>query len=575
MKHTCSANLRNSNPNGQVIMNSIKYFIFIISHILVIPLHTRLKSEYIVQHEFPLPKSEPLQNHACHYPFKTFITKSDRVNYNDCLIKFRDSKINDAQTLEDARYYYKIKYKHKIPTHFDQFYNFAKENQCRVNQYHRLMKQLLPFRNKTNLMYNITKLVDLFDNTQLNYFKINKTMTMNRSPYYRIFSRILKKLKEKLSVEFVINSHAQPVILKQNNVNVDIISRAEGIGNVRMNDKTVKLQELMQNVSEHSNHNLINLMPYYGLFISQPTEHLTTRQVPILSWANYPGITNDINIPSLYHYNKFDTRVSKYKTWKSKLNQFIWRGSSSGSPFYDTNEYFPKKYTKIVSPPGLNSSDFMVIDHSIEQVTLKPWFWSHRQRLVNYAQQYPFLNINFMRIVESNPTYINEMTNYYQVVDSVAFNSFFDYKFVVDVDGNGYSSRMLKCLFGNSLVFGAHYATDWFDDILIPFIHYIPISIGVEQVEFAHVESDLLKYLKGNQTTSRTQFKKHYEAQNDFNTPFGFNDLGIKAMYYMNHDEESEQIANQGQEFAFSKLRDVDMDCYLLRVIVELEMIIN
>ena len=54
------------------------------------------------------------------------------------------------------------------------------------------------------------------------------------------------------------------------------------------------------------------------------------------------------------------------------------------------------------------------------------------------------------------------------------------HKYVMILDGNTFSSRLMRTLRSGSLVFRAGLFTEWFDERLEPFLHYLPVRVPAE-----------------------------------------------------------------------------------------------
>ncbi len=48
-----------------------------------------------------------------------------------------------------------------------------------------------------------------------------------------------------------------------------------------------------------------------------------------------------------------------------------------------------------------------------------------------------------------------------------------------------------------------------------------------------------------------------------------YSDLEAKLRWALDHDEEARKIAEEGQRFAHTRLRNEDMSCYLYRLLLE------
>ncbi|ODO03427.1 hypothetical protein L198_02274 [Cryptococcus wingfieldii CBS 7118] len=66
------------------------------------------------------------------------------------------------------------------------------------------------------------------------------------------------------------------------------------------------------------------------------------------------------------------------------------------------------------------------------------------------------------------------------------------YRYVVDVDGNGWSSRFRRLLQGNNVVFKSTLCPEWFDTLLIPWYHYVPVKMDYSDF------FDIISYFEGS-----------------------------------------------------------------------------
>ena len=53
-----------------------------------------------------------------------------------------------------------------------------------------------------------------------------------------------------------------------------------------------------------------------------------------------------------------------------------------------------------------------------------------------------------------------------------------EYKYVVDVDGNTWSSRFQRLLLGGSVVFKSTIMPEWWNQRAQPWVHYVPVGLG-------------------------------------------------------------------------------------------------
>ncbi|KAF7980093.1 hypothetical protein HWV62_39904 [Athelia sp. TMB] len=107
------------------------------------------------------------------------------------------------------------------------------------------------------------------------------------------------------------------------------------------------------------------------------------------------------------------------------------------------------------------------------------------------------------------------------------------YKYVFDVDGNGWSSRYKRLLVSRSLIFKATAFPEWFAGRIQEYVHYIPIQMDYSDLHDAFI------FFRG-----------------DLKGDFG-------------HDDLAKKIAEQGREWALNFWRLEDLTAYNFRLMLE------
>ncbi|KAH7341008.1 hypothetical protein B0J17DRAFT_653701 [Rhizoctonia solani] len=106
-------------------------------------------------------------------------------------------------------------------------------------------------------------------------------------------------------------------------------------------------------------------------------------------------------------------------------------------------------------------------------------------------------------------------------------------KFLLDIDGNGWSSRFQRLLTSGAVVLKMTIFPEWNSDWLIPYYHYVPI-----QVDYSDLY-DTLAFFAG--------------------TPDGL----------LGHDHLAEKIGAQAHTFTVEQWRPEDMQVYIYRLLLE------
>lgn len=115
----------------------------------------------------------------------------------------------------------------------------------------------------------------------------------------------------------------------------------------------------------------------------------------------------------------------------------------------------------------------------------------------------------------------------------MGFKEAVKYKYVLDVDGNGWSSRFKRLMTSNSVVFKSTVYPEWFTHRIAPWVHYVPI-----QVDYSDLY-DALLFFRGD--------------------PSG----------HGAHEDLAKKIARRGREWSLSFWRKEDMVAYLYRLFLE------
>jgi len=107
------------------------------------------------------------------------------------------------------------------------------------------------------------------------------------------------------------------------------------------------------------------------------------------------------------------------------------------------------------------------------------------------------------------------------------------YKYVLDVDGNGWSSRFKRLMVSNSLVFKSTIYPGWYQDRIQEYLHYIPVQLDLSDLY------DSLTFFRG--------------------------DLYGEGA----HEELAAKIAHAGRKWSKEFWRQEDMTAYMFRLFLE------
>ena len=131
-------------------------------------------------------------------------------------------------------------------------------------------------------------------------------------------------------------------------------------------------------------------------------------------------------------------------------------------------------------------------------------------------------------------------------VAPVPFQQHWQYKYLFDLDGAGFSGRFLPFLQSRSLPFKASLMREWWDGRVTAWKHFVPVDIRLDE------SWSLLAYFAGWKVDGGTGGSSEDEGTRWLMRP---------------HEEEGERIANAGRQWAGQVLRKEDMEIYLFRLL--------
>lgn len=135
----------------------------------------------------------------------------------------------------------------------------------------------------------------------------------------------------------------------------------------------------------------------------------------------------------------------------------------------------------------------------------------------------------------------------FALVPPINFQSHWQYRYLFDLDGAGFSGRFLPFLQSHSLPFKTALFREWYDERITAWYHFVPQDSRLHAVwstlaYFAGVNGTL-PGSRGSQSGSRIQMDPHLA--------------------------EGKKIAEQGRAWAAKVLRKDDMEIYFFRVLLE------
>ncbi|KAG6825268.1 hypothetical protein H0H92_004252 [Tricholoma furcatifolium] len=224
--------------------------------------------------------------------------------------------------------------------------------------------------------------------------------------------------------------------------------------------------------------------------------------------------------------------------WDRKRDERLqWRGTNTGIWHAPTTRWRESQRARAVLWAGVTGGGSGV-DRGGNATILKPG--TENQRIgegeqVKWARWAPaMLDIAFaMRPGGCAPETCEELERVFEFRKPQDIKTAGNYKYILDIDGNGWSSRFKRLITSRSLIFKTTIFPEWFTERLAPWVHYIPVQADLSDL------ADSLTFFRG-----------------DANGEGG-------------HDDLAKKIATAGREWSLNFWRKEDMTAYMFRLFLE------
>ncbi|KAJ6557089.1 glycosyl transferase family 90-domain-containing protein [Mycena sp. CBHHK59/15] len=415
-----------------------------------------------------------------------------------------------SRTLEQAAARYTLKNERSPPPGFDKWFSFAGERQCLIDDYDQIQWDFEPFYELActdpghfQQMVDAGRNMMLRDSRGMVTIKIEKG-SVQMPPYIgtsfdsdwpRTISRFAEGLPD---MEFLLNGWDEPRVVFDSHA-ANFRERA-----LRLTD-TDPFRIAPVPTSE------------FFKYQSGSSSDFTTDLWPLLSMAKISPCFSDILLPAQYYYSDSMWFGSFARPnivlWENKKPQLYWRGMSNGGHIYGENyRDFPR---------------FRLIDLTRNHSALID------AKMTAFAEAHCTDDCDRAAIIAeyniTGPGAPREEVYQYKYLLDVDGNTFSGRYLGLlrsDVDGNTFSGRYLSLLRSGSLVFKSTAFKEYFNNWMRPYEHYVP------------VRADL-------------------------------SDLVEKLEWVLEHEEEARMIQETGRLFADSLMTDTQNDCYLYAVLLE------
>ena len=260
----------------------------------------------------------------------------------------------------------------------------------------------------------------------------------------------------------------------------------------------------------------------HGLFLTPATFSTTNTLVPVFSQGG-PSTFQDIFYPTPYYLGSSGSyNADADGPFHEKQNRLYWAGSSTGgNAHYDT--YRRMHRHRLIEFANNNDRPIVLLRET------EPNKWTQYEDKMGSVSDLFDVKFTTFWCEDPGTPACEEQASHYRITKPEPQEASYGSKLVIDLDGNSFSGRYYRLLRSRSAVLKQTLMKEWHDDWLVPWVHYIPISMGIVELP------EVVRFLS-------------------------LDPRGLKV---------AEDVAEQGRSWADRALRMEDMSLFLVRILME------
>ncbi|KAK4689532.1 hypothetical protein P7C73_g565, partial [Tremellales sp. Uapishka_1] len=265
---------------------------------------------------------------------------------------------------------------------------------------------------------------------------------------------------------------------------------------------------------------------------------------PVMVLSKFPGDASFQTTPMEAYTNFTTADVPLLGTWEDKTdNRLFWRGSTTGgyNVHRDWKESHRMRLHLMVNGPKGGDVWWEKEVREIMVPNGEAGFKNVRRWARVLSKAYVDVKLAGSPVQCPTPELCKQVADTIEFGDRVWPDQASAFKYNLDVDGNGWSSRFHRLLSSGSPVIKMTMFPEWHQNWLTPWYHYIPLKPDYEDL---------------------------YDTMAFFIGPV--DDDGV-VDETKGHDHLARKIGEAGQKFALENWRWQDMQAYMFRLLLELQ----
>lgn len=290
-----------------------------------------------------------------------------------------------------------------------------------------------------------------------------------------------------------------------------------------------------------------DLADLHGFYIAPATFRTTHELMPIFSQSK-AGPYQDILYPSPWNFEEIAQYLPNEKMpdyeWIEKEPVLFWRGSTSEGYGTSTGTWKGMTRQRMVhmfnNATKSEKATILLPESKAEDAS-----YSYRAMEPQDLHEHLPTSIRIADHIErcAGRDCDEQMSEFQpQLVPFAEFQSHWKYKYLIDADGAGFSGRFIPFLQSKSLPFKTSLFREWWQSRITAWKHFVPLDVRLKETW------SVLAYFHGWREGPGTK-------------------KGQEKWLMAPHEQEGEQIAMAGREWAEQVLRKEDMEIYFFRLL--------
>jgi hypothetical protein len=245
--------------------------------------------------------------------------------------------------------------------------------------------------------------------------------------------------------------------------------------------------------------------------------------------------------------------------WDLKRDGIVWRGVASGGRNQKDNWTHFHRHRLIemlnaTTVHGMETNGVRAMTFEMPPVERYPFARRRAGKIGEWLRDFADAGFGNLLCFPGEPaeTRCDYLSNFFSTVPSKPMSEQYKYKFLPDADGNSFSARFRGFLLSTSLPLKATIYSEWHDDRLVPWLHFVPLDNTFQDLY------GVLDFFVDGDKAAATQADGQTKRKGK-----------LASVADHKGDLAAQWIAEQGKEWGEKVLRRDDMRLYVWRLLLE------